>query len=117
VRFHFHAGPESGVTNSKKSKKNARPSRGVILYHLDMRKNSNLDKSSLPENPFTKKNFHVWGCMTFRSNELGLALERGLVSRNEAISDTRVALGMVRNATEADFCCVPRKVRFPFSER
>jgi hypothetical protein len=30
--------------------------------------------------------------------------------------DTRVALGMARNATEADFRFVPQKVLFPFSE-
>jgi hypothetical protein len=34
----FHAGPEQGVPNSKKIKKNMRPSGGIILGHLDMRK-------------------------------------------------------------------------------
>jgi hypothetical protein len=38
VHCNFHAGPESGVTNLKKSK-NARPSCGVILYQLDVEKN------------------------------------------------------------------------------
>jgi hypothetical protein len=37
VRCNVHAGPESDVTNSK-NHKNARPSRGFILYHLDLRK-------------------------------------------------------------------------------
>jgi hypothetical protein len=55
VHCHFYAGLKSGVTNSKKKKKNAKPSRGVILYDLDVGKNSNLDKSNLPKNPFTKK--------------------------------------------------------------
>jgi hypothetical protein len=73
VRCHVHAGTESGVINSKKHK-NARPLRGVILYHLDAGKNSNLDKSNLPESSVTKMTYHVRGCMTFRSNELGLAL-------------------------------------------
>jgi hypothetical protein len=73
VRCHFYAGPESGVTNSKNQKK-VRPSRGVILYHLDVGKKSNLDKSNLPESPFRKMTYHVRGCMAFRSNELDLAL-------------------------------------------
>jgi hypothetical protein len=47
VRCHFHAGPQLGVNNSKKLK-NARPLRGVILYHLDVENKSNLDKSNLP---------------------------------------------------------------------
>jgi hypothetical protein len=66
--------PKSDVTNSKKSKKDARPSRGVSLYHLDMGKNSNLDKNNLIESLFTKMTYHIRGCMAFRSNELGLAL-------------------------------------------
>jgi hypothetical protein len=48
------------------------PSRGVILYHLDMGKNSNLDKINLPESPFTKMTYQVRGYMDFRSNELAL---------------------------------------------
>jgi hypothetical protein len=51
-----------------------RPSRGVILYHLDVGKNSNLDKTNLPESPFTKMTYQVRGCMAFSSNELGLVL-------------------------------------------
>jgi hypothetical protein len=47
---------------------------GIILYHLDVEKNSNLDKNNLPESPFTKMTYHVRGCMTFMSNELDLAL-------------------------------------------
>jgi hypothetical protein len=66
-----HAGPKLSVTNSKK-RKNARLSRGIILCHLDAGKNANLEKSSLQESPFTEMTYHVWGCMTFRSNELGL---------------------------------------------
>jgi hypothetical protein len=75
VCSHVHAGPESGVsvTNSTKLK-NVRPSRGIILYHLDVRKKLDLDKNNLPESPFTKMTYQVRGCMTFRSNELGLAL-------------------------------------------
>jgi hypothetical protein len=68
----FYASLESGVTNSKKIK-NVRPSRGVILYNLDVGKNSTLDKSNLLESPFTKMTYHVQGCMAFRSNELDLA--------------------------------------------
>jgi hypothetical protein len=37
-------------------------------------KNSNLDKSNLPESPFIKITYHVRGCMAFRLNELDLAL-------------------------------------------
>jgi hypothetical protein len=44
VRCHVHAGPELGVINLK-NHKNARPLRSVILYHLDVGKKSNLDKS------------------------------------------------------------------------
>jgi hypothetical protein len=73
VRYHFLAGPELGVTTSK-NQKNARHLCGIILYHLDVGKNSNLDKINLPESPFTKMAYHVRGCMAFRSNELGLAL-------------------------------------------
>jgi hypothetical protein len=47
---------------------------------------------------------------------VGLGHEHGIVCRNEAISDTRVAVGMVRNATKADFHFDRRKVLFPFSE-
>jgi hypothetical protein len=48
-----------------------RPSRGIILCHLDAGKYSNLDKIGLPESPFAKMTYHVRGCMAFRSNELG----------------------------------------------
>jgi hypothetical protein len=48
--------------------------RGVILYHLDVGKNSNFDKSNLPESPFTKMTYQVQGCMAFESNKLGLVL-------------------------------------------
>jgi hypothetical protein len=41
--------------------------------------------------------------MAFRSNELGFGSDHGIVCRNKAISDTRVALEMARNAMEADF--------------
>jgi hypothetical protein len=51
-----------------------KPSRGIILYHLDVEKNPSLDKSNLPESPFTKMTYHVRGCIAFRSNELGLVL-------------------------------------------
>jgi hypothetical protein len=67
-------GPESGVTNSKKKQKIARPLRDIILYHLDVGKNSNLDKSNLPEHPFTKMTYHIRGCMAVRSNDIGLVL-------------------------------------------
>jgi hypothetical protein len=40
----------------------------------------------------------------------------GIIYQNEAISDTRMALGMARNATEANFHFVPRKVCFLFLE-
>jgi hypothetical protein len=47
---------------------------GVNLCHLDVEKNSNLDKSNLSESFFTKMTFHIRDFMAFRSNELGLAL-------------------------------------------
>jgi hypothetical protein len=50
------------------------PSRGIILCHLDAEKISNLEKSSLPQSPFTKMAYQVRGCMAFRSNKLGMAL-------------------------------------------
>jgi hypothetical protein len=74
VCCHVHAGPESGITNSKKKRKNVRPSGGIILYHLYVGKKLNLDKSNLPKSPFTKMTNQVRGCMAFRSNELGLLL-------------------------------------------
>jgi hypothetical protein len=39
-----------------------------------------------------------------------------LVCQNEAISDMRVAVGMARIATKADFRFDHRKVLFPFLE-
>jgi hypothetical protein len=42
--------------------------------------------------------------------------DHGIVCRNEAISDTRMALGMARDAMEADFRFVPQKLLFPFLE-
>jgi hypothetical protein len=54
--------------------------------------------------------------MAFSSNELGFGSDHGIIFWNEAISDTHVSLWMERNATEADFCFVPRKVPFPYSE-
>jgi hypothetical protein len=51
-----------------------KPLRGIILYHLDVGKNSNFDKSNLPESSFTKMTYQVRGCMAFGSNKLGLAL-------------------------------------------
>jgi hypothetical protein len=51
-----------------------RPSHGAILYHLDVGKNSNLDKSNLPKSSLTKMTNHIRGCTAFRSNELGLVL-------------------------------------------
>jgi hypothetical protein len=74
MRCHVHAGPESGVTNSKKIEK-MRDLRVTSFYITYMwEKNSNLDKSNLPESPFTKMTYHVRGCMAFRLNELGLVL-------------------------------------------
>jgi hypothetical protein len=66
-----------------------KPSRGVILYHLDVERNSNLDKSNLPESPFTKMTYHVRGCMAFRSNELGLALTWHSLSKRGHIRHAR----------------------------
>jgi hypothetical protein len=79
-------------------------------------KNSNLEKSSLLESPFIEITYHVQGCITFRLKWARFGLDHGIVCRNEAISDTRVALGMARNAKEADFCFVTWKVFFPFLE-
>jgi hypothetical protein len=52
--------------------------------------------------------------MVFRANELGQGPNHGIVCWNEAILDTRVSIGMARNATEAIFYVVPQKVCFPF---
>jgi hypothetical protein len=41
------------VTNSKKSDKNVKPSRGILLCQLDVGKNSNLNKIILQEGSFT----------------------------------------------------------------
>jgi hypothetical protein len=46
----------------------------LILYHLDVGKNSNFNKRNLSESPFTKMTNHIQGYMGFKSNELGLAL-------------------------------------------
>jgi hypothetical protein len=46
VHCHFHAGPKLDVTNSKKIKKNARPSCGIFLYHLDVDKIQTLIKET-----------------------------------------------------------------------
>jgi hypothetical protein len=71
----FHVGPKPGVTNSKKNRKNAKPSRGIILCDLEAgKKNSNLKKNCLPESPVTEMTNHVRGCMTFRLNELDSAM-------------------------------------------
>jgi hypothetical protein len=50
----FHAGPESGVTNSKKIEKmqNLRVMSFYVTYKRE--KNSNLVKNCLPESPFTE---------------------------------------------------------------
>jgi hypothetical protein len=70
----FHAGPESGVTNSKKIEKmqNLRVTSFYVTYKRE--KNSNLEKNCLPESPFTKMTYHVRGCMTSRLNELDSAV-------------------------------------------
>jgi hypothetical protein len=46
----------------------------IILYDLDAGKNSNLEKKWLLESPFTEMTYHIRGCMTFRLNELDLAM-------------------------------------------
>jgi hypothetical protein len=70
----FHAGPESGVTNSKKNQKNAKPLRDIILCDLQAEKKSNLEKNCLSESPFIEMTYHVRGCMTSRLNELDSAM-------------------------------------------
>jgi hypothetical protein len=37
-------------------------------------KNSKLEKKWLPENPSIEMTYHVRGCITFRLNELNLAM-------------------------------------------
>jgi hypothetical protein len=51
----FHAGLESSVINSKNEKK-VRPSFGVILYHLDAWKNSDIENSSFIKVVASQKN-------------------------------------------------------------
>jgi hypothetical protein len=67
-------GPESSVTNSKKIEKweNLHVTSFYVIYKQE--KNSNLEKNSLPESPFTEMSYHVRGCMTSRLNELDLAM-------------------------------------------
>jgi hypothetical protein len=55
----FHVGLKSGVTNSKKKRKNVRPSCDVILCDLDAGKNLNLENKCLRESPFTEMTYHV----------------------------------------------------------
>jgi hypothetical protein len=63
-----------------------------------------------------RMSYHIWGCMAFRSNELGHDLDHGIVCQNNPISDTRVAIGTTRDTTELVSCFVPWKVCFPFLE-
>jgi hypothetical protein len=72
----FHAGPESGITNSKKKQKNARPSHDVILCDQEAGKIQILRNFFLPESPFTEMTYHFRGCMTFRLNELDSAISK-----------------------------------------
>jgi hypothetical protein len=67
-------GPESGVTNSKKIEKmqNLCVTSFYVIYKRE--KNSNQEKSCLPESPFTELTYHVRGCMTSRLNELDSAM-------------------------------------------
>jgi hypothetical protein len=73
--------------------------RGVILYHLDVEKKINLDKSNLLECPFTKMIYHVRGCMTFRSNELYFLSKQGHIGHARGPWDGEERHG--------DFCFVP----------
>jgi hypothetical protein len=70
----FHAGPKSGITNSKNIEKmqNLRVTSFYVTYKQE--KNSNLEKKILPESPFTEMTYHVRGCMTSRLNELDSAM-------------------------------------------
>jgi hypothetical protein len=43
-----------------------------VIYKRE--KNSNLEKSCLPESPFTEMTYHVRGYMTSRLNELDSAM-------------------------------------------
>jgi hypothetical protein len=70
----FHAGLESGVTNSKKIEKNAKPSHDIILCDLQAGKKFKPREKLFTENPFTEMTYHVRGCMTSRLNELHSAM-------------------------------------------
>jgi hypothetical protein len=72
-RVFIHAGPKLGITNSKNPKK---CETFVWRHFISPRceKKLNLEKLSIQESLFTEMTYHVGGCMTFRSNELGLAL-------------------------------------------
>jgi hypothetical protein len=52
----------------------AKPLCDIILCDLKVGKNSNLEKNSLPESPFTEMTYHVRGCITSRLNELDSAM-------------------------------------------
>jgi hypothetical protein len=91
-----------------------RPSRGVILCDLIAEKKFKPRVRPFSRNPLHKNDIPLQGYMVFRSNELGQRPDHGIVCWNEAILDTRVSIGTVRNATEAVFYFVPRKARFPF---
>jgi hypothetical protein len=43
-----------------------------VIYMWE--KNLNLEKNCLQERPYTEMTYHVRGCMTFRLNELDLAM-------------------------------------------
>jgi hypothetical protein len=72
VRRHFMRVPNRAQL-IQKNRKNAKPSRDVILCDLQAGKNSNLENHCLPESPFTEMTYHVRGCMTSRLNELDSA--------------------------------------------
>jgi hypothetical protein len=85
---------------SQIGRKNVRPSRGVILCHLDMGKNFKPR-----EKQFTRKALHRNDLPCSRLHDFYVkwarfALDHGIVCQNEAISSTRVALGIARNATD-----------------
>jgi hypothetical protein len=63
VCCHVHAGPELGIPNLKKSQKCETFAWRHFISPRYGKKNSNLDKSNLPENPFTKMTYQVRGCM------------------------------------------------------
>jgi hypothetical protein len=77
-------------------------------------KKSNLDKSNLPEIPFTKMTYQVRGCMVFRSNELGLVLIMAQLVETRPYQTCVWPLGWLRTPRRPIFVLSHEKCVFHF---